>query len=108
MKISCENWRKNLGKDKQKNKSEVEFLRGENRKLTAENRALKKQNRQYEKFERSQDEEQRYDSEDTYPNFELKILKTCTECGKGKYEELELPQGTYGTCNICNDRKKLK
>ena len=71
---------------------------------------MQKQVRQYEKYDRCQEENKRYDSEDTYPNFELKILQDCEDCGpgKGKYEELELPQGVYGTCNVCSNRKKLR
>ncbi len=32
----------------------------------------------------------------------------CENCGKGFYKEFEIMGKIFGTCNICEDRKKLK
>lgn len=56
--------------------------------------------------DRSQDVEVASDSEDTQVTLETR--KRCEECGKGHYEEIELMGRTYGTCTVCENRKRLK
>ncbi len=95
---------------KNKSKNGEEWLRGQIRELQKENRALKKQLKQLQKkehiFDESQDEEVCGDSEDTH--IELPKLIKCEDCGKGVYVEYELMGKVFGTCNICNNRKRLK
>jgi hypothetical protein len=81
------------------------------RELEKEIRSLRQQLRQYEKYQRNQDEEERYDSEDTYPNLEIKLTKPCEQCGPGKgvvVETLEIMGKTYGTCNTCGYNDRIK
>lgn len=99
-----------MGKVKNKEGSQTRFLEGEIRRLKkvvrsleSENRALKKHEHQYEII---QDEEYTNDSEDTHP--QLKKGIPCEICGKGFYVEFEIRHMIYGTCNICESRKKLK
>ena len=73
-------------------------------------RSLQKQLKQAEKFKFPQESDEKvYDSEDTFPELK-KILQDCEECGpgKGKYDEFEIAGKTYGTCNVCGNRKRLK
>lgn len=32
---------------------------------------------------------------------------TCQECGKGKFDVMEIIGRIYGTCNVCGFRKRL-
>lgn len=51
------------------------------------------------------------DSEDTYPDLEVKLTKDCQNCGPGKgkvVETLEIMGKTYGTCNICGYNDRIK
>jgi hypothetical protein len=102
-----------LSKTKNKSRSAEENSRGIIRELTKENRALKKQLKQYEKYEHKDpvdlgqdDKEVSGDSEDTYVDLKKKI--PCPDCGKGFFNEYELMGKIYGTCNICDFRKRLK
>lgn len=98
-----------MAKTKQKNRSELEAMRGYVRELEKQVRSMQKQLRQYEKYEQtSQDEVIQTDSEDTY--VELKFSKHCDECGKGKIvETLNLgPRGIYGECGVCGFKGRMK
>lgn len=99
-----------MGKTKNKNHDEVRFLQGEVRRLKkvirsleAEVRSLKKHEHMYEI---TQDEEYISDSEDTHPV--MTKAEPCERCGKGFYKEFELAGRVFGTCNICEARKRLK
>lgn len=95
-----------MSKTKQKNRSEIEVLRGFIRELEKEIRSLRSQVKSYEKYDRSQDEEPYGDGEDTIPD--RKFTKDCSECGKGKLvETLTLGNNTYGTCNHCGHNGKI-
>lgn len=103
-----------MSKPRRKNKNELEYFRGLVRELEKENRALKKRLKQLEQKEHifddaqddlSQDNEISGDSEDTHPTFK-KI--PCDSCGKGFLLEYEIMGKVIGTCNICNERKRIK
>jgi hypothetical protein len=98
-----------LAKTRNKTHSEVEAMRGYVRELEKEIRSLRQLVRKHEKYEqRSQDEEINGDSEDTH--VEIKLTKTCTDCGKGKMiQTLDLGhRGIYGECGLCNFKGRMK
>lgn len=99
-----------MGKVKQKNADELRYLRGLIRELQKEVRTLRKELQYYKKrdhiTERSQDVEISGDSEDTY--IELVPRIRCKDCGKGSYDEFEIMDKVFGTCNVCGFREKLK
>lgn len=103
----------NLSKTRNKEGSEVRHLQGEVRRLKkvirsleSEIRALKKWEHNYHTKIESQDEEITSDSEDTH--VVLKPRKPCEHCGKGFYVEFEIMDKIFGTCNVCQHRKRLK
>jgi hypothetical protein len=87
---------------KNKNRSPEEYYKGEIRKLKKEVRQLRKQLNQ--NTHEQSDEELASDSEDTM----VTKLHTCMSCGKGKLIEFELMDKAWGTCNLCNERKRLR
>ncbi len=100
-----------MGKTKNKNRDEIEFYRGIIRDLEKQVRTLNKELQYYKKrnhiFDSTkQDEEISRDSEDTIIKLQKKV--PCDDCGKGHYEEFEILDKVYGTCNVCDHRKKLK
>jgi hypothetical protein len=98
-----------LAKTKQKNRSEIEAMRGYVRELEKEIRSLRKQLRSYEKYEQtSQDESIQTDTEDTH--VELKFSIPCSDCGKGKMiETLNLGiRGIFGECGVCGFKGRMK
>jgi regulator of replication initiation timing len=92
-----------LSKTKNKNRSEVEFLAGENRKLRKEVKQLR---RMLEKQSPSQDVEESADSEDTMPKIREE-KKTCSSCGKGHIKMFEIIGKIFEECDTCEYRKKL-
>lgn len=49
--------------------------------------------------------------EDFEEQKEIEVIKNgvqCLECGKGIYQEFEILDKCFGTCNICEHRKRLK
>jgi len=93
-----------LGKSKRKTHSEVEHLRGENRRLEQENRSLKRRLRDLEKY--PQDEEIDDTTEDTHPKIENTHI-ICTDCGKGKIKIFEIIGKQFEECDTCGYRKKI-
>lgn len=94
---------------KKRSKNGEEFWRGKCREQAKEIRQLRKQLRYYQKQEHifdGQDEDIAIDTEDTYPAIKPKEL--CNECGKGSYDEFEIMNKVYGTCNVCGHRKRIK
>ena len=89
---------------KQKEKSELEYLRGQCRKLKSENRILKKRNRQLES--------KRHNYESEYPRYEIDIespieeyTHDCPDCGKGTVSTvIELRNKYIEACDVCNYR----
>lgn len=74
------------------------------RTLTKELQYYKKRSHIFENPEK--DEEIINDSEDTMIDLKRKII--CEECGKGTYVEFEIMDKCYGTCNVCEHRKRIK
>lgn len=92
-----------MGKPRNKDSRESEHLKGEIRRL-------KKQLRQYEKHKHIEDKDPR-PSKTADKN--LKVIErddrpACEDCGKGKYDVADFGRFSYGTCNICGNRKKFK
>lgn len=86
-----------MGKSRNRSKSEVEFLRGEIRRLKAQ---LKYCKRCMEKDVDDMD----YDDA---PEIEVNKHQ-CSECGKGVLEIVDLKYVIYQVCNTCGFRKKIK
>lgn len=85
-----------MGKTKNKNKSEVEFLRGEVRRLK---RQVKQLERTAHFFETAIVEE---------APVEVKKVRHCNNCGKGVMAEFEIMDRVFATCGTCGHREKLK
>jgi hypothetical protein len=80
-----------VGKTKSKSRSELEYLRAENRRLKKENRHLKRQNHLNEEI-----------VEDLIEDVEV---ESCEECGKGVVEKLDLGKVEISTCRTCGHRE---
>ena len=81
-----------------------EYYLSEIRSLRKENKALHQRVKQLEKAQHIYEE--RLDPEEIEPVKHK--FTTCSDCAKGKYIEFEIMGRTYGTCNICNHRERLK
>ncbi len=98
---------------KKKDRSELEWLRGQLRELTKLNRQLKRRLRQLENHKNtydnytSQDEDLSEDSEETMPTNVRPVITYCDECGKGKLYTFELIGRLFEACDVCDYRKKV-
>ena len=98
-----------MSKSRKKTHSEVEHLKGiikEQKKIirSLESKLKQLERREHHFEDSAQDTEAATDSEDTY-----RVLRTsCSDCGKGTFDEFEIMNKTFGTCNICGFRKRLK
>lgn len=92
---------------RKRDKNEVEHLRGELRELQKQNRQLRKQLKHLEKRDHLNELNE---PEEPIEKIEPKVKIRCTACGKGFYDEFEILDKVFGTCNIptCGDRKRLK
>ena len=96
-----------MAKTPKKSHNELKFLKEQIRDLQKENRRLKRQVKQTEKYAHIPEETTSQEVEEV----EIEVIKNkleCLECGKGHYEEFEIMDRIYGTCNICEDRKRIK
>lgn len=91
-----------MSKTKQKNKSEVEVLRGENRRLKSENRNLRKRVKELEKKSHFYEEIVDEVVED------VKFRNTCRNCGKGEVLSYDMGLIRLNKCNLCDYEKKIK
>lgn len=86
----------NVGKTRNKSRSEVEWLRGRNRQLEAELKYFKKRehffNKQLEPVEEVQN---------------VKINE-CKECGKGVVIEYDFLHGILKKCDVCDNQEYKK
>lgn len=94
---------------KEKELTELQALKKENKELKKQVRSLEHRIRELEKHEhmyedRVMDEEVAYDSEDTM------VMKriACDECFKGFLDEFQILDKVFGTCTTCGHRKRLK
>lgn len=92
-----------MGKVKNQNRSELEFLRGENRKLRSELRRLQKLNKNLDRKSHF------YENivEDSAEDIEI-AHETCGECGKGNLIITELPHIDILVCSTCEHRTIIK
>ena len=91
---------------KRREKNPDEHFRGIIREQAKEIRQLLKRIKELEKFQFPQDEEFISDNEDTHVDLPKTIV--CEDCMKGHYQEFELMGKVYGTCTVCEHRKRLK
>lgn len=91
-----------MSKTRQKNKSEVEQLRGENRKLRSQNRQLRKRVNQLERKAHFYEEVVEEITED------VTIKKSCPECDEGILQELDMIHVIITKCTECDYRKTRK
>ena len=91
-----------MSKTRQKNSSELEVLRGENRKLRSENKQLRRRVREIDKkahfYENVLD--------DVVEEVELKNL--CPSCKKGILQEFDFTHVVVTKCGQCDFQKKRK
>jgi hypothetical protein len=90
---------------KNKEKHRDEFHLGEIRRLKKYIRQLEKRVKELEKHEHfpSQDEEVDTTQDDTWPD----LPKTCSNCGKGKINIVDIIGRIFEVCNLCGERKKV-
>lgn len=91
---------------REKELTEVQLLKKENRELKKQVRSLQHKLREMEKHEHMYEHEAGDDrpeeghTEDTFIG--------CQSCGKGVLVELAILNKVFATCNVCGDRKKLR
>lgn len=90
-----------MGKTRNKNRSEVEFLRGELKKLRAENIRLRRENKHHERRTHFYEEVIDDVTEEMTPS------STCKECMKGTLIELDFKHVKYLICDLCETKKKV-
>jgi hypothetical protein len=88
-----------MGKSRSKSRSELEYLRAENRQLKAENKRLK---RQVHISDEIVDE-----VTETEPVENIKA-RHCDECGKGQITDIELSFMIFSECDVCGFRERKK
>lgn len=90
-----------MGKTRRKNHSEVEHLRGENKKLKSQIRRLERHNKELQRKSHFFEDVM---SETTK---EIKSIDYCKECGKGELELIDFGFVEYVKCQICDFREKV-
>lgn len=90
-----------MSKTKQRERNEVEYFKGQVRKLESENRQLKKRLKALDKrshfYEKIIDEA----AED------VTLKNICQVCAKGSILLLDLKYVKYETCDTCEYKKKI-
>lgn len=91
-----------MAKTAKKSRSELEVLRGENRKLKSENKHLRRENKALQRrshfFEEIVDEVVE----------EVDVKNVCRNCGKGQLLEYDVGYISLIKCNTCDYEKKTK
>lgn len=99
---------------KKKEKSSDEYFRGEIRRLKKVIKNLESELRSHKKWEHTyevtqDDNEVAGDSEDTMIDLKPRILCDGEDgCFKGYFQEIEIMDRVYGSCPVCERRKRLK
>lgn len=90
-----------MSKTRNKNHSEVEHLRGENKRLRSENKRLKRQLRELEKHSHNETIKEEIPEE---------ILKFeyCQNCGKGIWQETIIGRFVFIKCTVCDYKQRKK
>ncbi len=92
-----------MAKTKNKSHSELEHLRGENKRLRSENRQLRREVNQLKKEAHFYEHIVEEEVED------VKIKRNnCPECGKGVLQELDLTHVIITRCDTCGYKKSRK
>lgn len=91
-----------MGKTRRKERSEVEYYRGQIKALEKENRQLKKRVRALDKTAHFYEDLVDFIADDIYVPDEK-----CPICKTGKHQLLDLKYVRYMTCTECDYRKKL-
>lgn len=93
-----------MGKTRRKSHSEVEHLRGENKKLKSLVRSLQREVRDLQKKSHFFEEI----VEDATEDIDLIIHKSCEACGKDVgFEVLDLKYVKYEVCLVCRVKTKI-
>lgn len=90
-----------MSKSRNKNRSELEYVRGKNKQLKSENRQLRRRVNDLEK--RSHFYEEVID--DVVEDIDL---DECQECGKGYLQVLDLKYIKFVHCDTCGYKERLK
>lgn len=98
-----------MSKTKNKNhNTESQYMKEKIRELEKENRQLRRELQYHKKNEHIFNDKEKDEVEPEEETvIETKRIK-CTSCGKGTYDEFEIMDKVFGTCNVCGERKKLK
>lgn len=93
-----------MPKTPQRSKSELEHLRGENKRLKSINRQLQKRNKELERKEHNYQTIVDAALDTTDGDIEYEI---CDQCGKGEKYLVDLKYVKYSVCNVCGHKEKL-
>lgn len=105
MAASAQQEQKRMAKNKQKNKSELEYLRGQIKKLESINRKLKQKVASLEKHAHFYDKV----IDDVASQEEADIdVHICIHCGKGIIERVDLKYLIIESCGVCGYKNKIK
>lgn len=90
-----------MSKSRNKNRSEIEYIKGQLKKVQTENRQLKKRIRQLDKkshfYENIVDEAVE----------EASLGETCESCGKGTMHHYDLVHVKLEICDLCGYKRNL-
>lgn len=88
---------------KRKDKDPMEFYKGQLREKDKLIRSLERRIKELEKHQHCQETEYTNDTEDTFKP----LPKTCSTCGKGKIEIIDIIGRIFERCDLCGERKKV-
>lgn len=90
-----------MSRNKNKSKSEVEHLRGENKRLQKINRSLRRENKGL------RDRAHFYEEATDSAVFSEPQKHQCANCGKGCIFILDLKYVKFAICDVCGHKKKI-
>jgi hypothetical protein len=91
-----------LSKTKLKGKSELEHLRGQNKKLTSENKQLRK------RLKAIVNKSHFYEHIADEVIEDIDVKESCEFCGKGELYEIDLKFLKIKKCNVCDFSERIK